>query len=74
VYVVTADGSRTRQLSNRSGALFITPNWTPDGRYVVYVAQVNEGADQIVFVTPGGRDEQVITFSDTPDILQVIVR
>jgi Tol biopolymer transport system component/imidazolonepropionase-like amidohydrolase len=35
VWIMSLDGTRTRQLSDRREDDFISPEWTPDGQYVV---------------------------------------
>ena len=35
VWIANADGSKPKQLSDATQSLFVSPNWTPDGEYVV---------------------------------------
>jgi Tol biopolymer transport system component len=35
VWIANADGSDPKQLSNTTQSLFVSPNWTPDGEYII---------------------------------------
>ncbi len=35
IWLITADGNRTTQVSKGDNALFASPEWTPDGNYIV---------------------------------------
>ena len=77
LYSMKADGSDVRQLTRDPGGAY-SPNWSPDGRQIVYVTP-GSSSDQIVVLSTDGGSRRVVSdakgnqtpswFPDGPKIL-----
>lgn len=59
IYVMNADGSDVRQLSNNGSADF--PDWSPDGNWITYSAE-NE-----IFIVPVDGSEEARNLTNSPE-------
>jgi Tol biopolymer transport system component len=60
VWVMNADGTDQRNLSNDPMAIDIAPSWSPDGSIIAFVSQADSG-NQIMLVNADGSDLHGIT-------------
>lgn len=74
IFVSSADGTRSRQLQFRGNTRLSASVWSTDGRYVVFVSQYDDRADEIVFMAPDTGQELRILFPEIPSIRSVILR
>ncbi len=61
LYVSDADGATPRRLTSTADVAELTPEWTPDGRQIVYAAQLTGGRAQIWIMNADATDAHTLT-------------
>jgi len=61
LYVSDADGANPRRLTSTADVAELTPEWTPDGRQIVYAAQFTGGRAQVWIVNADGTEAHALT-------------
>ena len=59
VWIAKSDGSDPRQLSKDQQSLFISPEWTPEGEYVLVTRQASSGSELWMYHIQGGSGVQI---------------
>lgn len=60
LYVMAADGSDVRQLTDRPGDN-VTPSWSPDGQHIVFAANDGENSDIYLMNADGSNVQRLTT-------------
>ena len=69
LYIMNADGSNQRQITNLGGANF-GPSWTPDGRQIIFSSNYKNprsGNFDLYLINPDGSGLEQVTFDESFD-------
>jgi TolB protein len=61
IYVMNADGSEIKTLTNDDTLAFYNPLWSPDGKKIVYYTEKGDNKDQIWTMNADGSDQKLLT-------------
>jgi TolB protein len=61
IYVMNADGSNIRALTNDTTLAFYNPIWSPDGKRIVYYTEKGDNKDQIWVMNADGSNQKLLT-------------
>jgi Tol biopolymer transport system component len=69
IYLLRADGTRLRKLTNEHGAMNEDPRWSPDGRLLAFTRREHFGAQADIYVMRAdGADRKRLTQSPLDDL------
>jgi TolB protein len=63
LFVVAVDGSRLRRITAWSADVLVRPEWSPDGRWIVFSKEDAHGLGQLRLIHPDGTGLHTITHS-----------
>jgi TolB protein len=58
---MNADGSIVTRLTNDSSVGYFNPQWSPDGKRIVYYAEKGDGKDQVWVMNNDGSNKTLLT-------------
>lgn len=61
IYVMDRDGSGLRRLTTDNSVGYFNPQFSPDGKRIVYYAEKGDGLDQIWVMNADGSDQKLLT-------------
>ncbi|MET0754340.1 MAG: hypothetical protein ABWZ66_13240 [Pyrinomonadaceae bacterium] len=61
IYVMNADGSGLKALTNDNTLAFYNPVWSPDGKKIVYYVEKGDNKDQIWVMNADGSNQTLLT-------------
>jgi hypothetical protein len=67
IFVINADGSELRQLTNNSWEWDKHPTWSPDGRNILFYSNRDTGRRQLWMMKADGSEQRIVTNSQFND-------
>jgi Tol biopolymer transport system component len=67
IFVINADGSELRRLTNNSWEWDKHPTWSPDGRNILFYSNRDTGRRQLWMMKADGSEQRIVTNSQFND-------